>query len=115
MIADAKRRESLMSSSYPQATPSTTPTTFAEVEGFVDMLRGACEDRDMHQILEQILTQPDTQRKQLVHAIVADIRRKRAPKELVDALICLLDDAAAERAYAVIFRCESRPSAKVAQ
>ena len=41
--------------------------TFAEVDGFIDMLRGACEDIDMHQTLDKILTQPDEARPQMLY------------------------------------------------
>ncbi len=82
--------------------------TFAEVDGFVNMLRGACEDMEMHQTLEKILTQPDTERKQLLHALINDLRVKNAPRELIDAFVCLLDDEAAEKAYTVLYKCERR-------
>lgn len=82
--------------------------TFAEVDGFIDMLRGACEDAEMHQTLDKILTQPDDARRQMLHVLIEDLRQKNAPRPLIDAFVCLLDDAAAEKAYAVIYACERR-------
>jgi|GEM_PF-1542342 len=85
-----------------------TKPTFADVDGFVNMLRGACDDKEMHQTLEKILTQPDDKRKQLLHVLIDDLRAKNAPRDLIDAFICLLDNEAAEKAYTVIYQCEQR-------
>lgn len=82
--------------------------TFADVDGFINMLRGACEDKEMYQTLETILTQPDDKRKQLLHALIDNLRAKNAPRELIDAFVCLLDNEAAEKAYTVIYQCERR-------
>lgn len=98
----------------PRAAPSPLlgasgdSKTFAEVDGFIDMLRGACEDAEMHQTLDKILTQPDDARRQMLHVLIEDLRQKNAPRPLIDAFVCLLDDAAAEKAYAVIYACEQR-------
>jgi hypothetical protein len=91
-------------------TLSAGEMTFAQIDGFIDMLRSACDDADMYRTLERILTQPNMARKQMLHELLADLRRKNAPRELIDAFVCLLDDAVAEKAYAVIYRCEERPS-----
>jgi hypothetical protein len=93
-----------------RATSPAGGLTFAEIEGFIDMLRSACDDADMYRTLERILTQTNMARKQMLHEVIADLRRKNAPRELIDAFVCLLDDAVAEKAYAVIYRCEERPS-----
>ena len=85
---------------------NSIPRTFAEVEGFIDMLRAACDDRDMHATLERILSLPDQVRKQLLHTLLDDLRMKKAPQALIDAFVCMLNDDAAEKAYSVIFQCE---------
>ncbi len=79
--------------------------TFAEVEGFVNLLVGACADPAMQSTLETILTQPDVRRKQMVVEMVARLRETHAPKSLLDALVCLMDDQAAEKAYVAIQAC----------
>ena len=77
----------------------------AEVEGFVDLLRAACEDSRVNDILEHLLSRPDIERQGMVHAWVTDLIIAEAPRELVQAVACLSDDAVAEKAYEVIYRC----------
>lgn len=84
---------------------ASTPRTFAEIDGFITMLLAACEDSSMNQTLELLLSQPDERRRAIVFHLVERLRQKEAPAELVDAVACLMDDAAAERAYEVIHRC----------
>jgi hypothetical protein len=79
------------------------PMKFAEIEGFIDMLRAACEDEGMRKTLARILSLPTDQRRQLIHNILDDMRAKRAPTALLDAFVCMLDDEAARKAHAVIF------------
>ena len=81
------------------------PRTFGEVEGFIDMLLAACEDRSMNDTLEMLLSQPDAKRRAIVHRMLDRLKQRKAPPALVDAMACLLDDAAAEKAYQVIFNC----------
>ena len=81
------------------------PRTFGEVEGFIDMLLAACEDRSMNDTLEMLLSQPDAKRRAIVHRLLDRLKQRKAPPALVDAMACLLDDAAAEKAYQVIFNC----------
>lgn len=82
--------------------------TYGEVDGFITMLLAACEDRGMNDTLELLLSQPDARRRAIVRRLLEQLREKRAPKELLDALACLLDDKVAERAYEVIFQCAQR-------
>jgi hypothetical protein len=49
---------------------------------------------------------PDARRQGLVHAWVTDLMIEEAPKELVEAVACLMDDAVAEKAYEVIYKCK---------
>jgi hypothetical protein len=84
------------------------PITFGEVEGFIDMLLAACEDPNMNATLEMLLSLPDDKRKAIVHRLLDRLKEKHAPQALVDAMACLLDDGAAEKAYEVIFQCKRR-------
>jgi Trp operon repressor len=84
---------------------SSPPRTFGEVEGFIDMLLAACEDRSMNETLEMLLSQPDSRRRAIVHRLLDRMKQREAPPALIDAMACLLDDDAAEKAYQVIFRC----------
>ncbi len=86
--------------------------TFADVDGLINTLRGACEDANLHRTLDLILTQPDHARKAMLRELITEMRAKQAPNDLIDAFICLMDDAVAEKAYAVIYKCE-RPAASL--
>ncbi len=87
---------------------ASNPITFGEVEGFIDMLLAACEDESMNATLEMLLSLPDDKRKAIVHRLLDRLKEKHAPQALVDAMACLLDDGAAEKAYEVIFQCKRR-------
>jgi hypothetical protein len=82
--------------------------TFAEVDGLINLLRGACEDPALYSTLDLILTQPDHGRKAMLRELITEMRAKQAPADLIDAFICLTDDAVAEKAYTVIFKCERK-------
>jgi hypothetical protein len=86
----------------------TRRRTVAEIEGFISLLRAACDDRKMNAALEKLLSMPDEARRAFVQNWVSDLLIEEAPKEFIEAIACLLDDAVAEQAYAVIFQC-SRP------
>ena len=83
-----------------------TPKTYGEVEGLVTMLIAACEDMGMNESLEMLLSQPDNRRKAVVRELLDRFIAGGAPKSLYEAFVCLLDDAVAERAYEIIFRCK---------
>jgi hypothetical protein len=84
------------------------PRTFGEVDGFITMLLAACEDRGMNETLEMLLSQPDTVRRTVVYRLLDRLKANAAPASLIDAVACLLDDAAAEKAYEVIYQCAKR-------
>jgi hypothetical protein len=88
----------------------TEKKTFAEIEGLINMLRGACEDPTLYKTLELILTQPDHGRKAMLRELITEMRAKQAPADLIDAFICLTDDTVAEKAYTVIYQCERSPA-----
>jgi hypothetical protein len=83
-----------------------SPRSVAEVEGFVSLLAAACNDSKINETLERLLAMPDERRKGLVHAWVTDLLIEDAPKDFVQAVACLMDDAVAERAYEVIYNCK---------
>ncbi len=84
----------------------TSPRSVAEVDGFVDLLRAACDDPEINATLEKLLAMPDGKRRGLVHAWVTDLLIEKAPKDLIQAVACLSDDAVAEKAYEVIYHCK---------
>ncbi|MCW8825453.1 MAG: hypothetical protein OQK78_03415 [Gammaproteobacteria bacterium] len=61
----------------------------------------------MNETLEQILSQPDNQRKQIVFSIINELMSKNAPTELIEAISCLEDTEVAEKAYEVIYQCKN--------
>jgi hypothetical protein len=86
-------------------SPRTPPRSVAEVQGFIDLLMAACNDAKINATLERLLAMPDEKRQGLVHAWVTDLLIEEAPKDLVEAVACLMDDAVAEKAYEVIYKC----------
>ena len=84
------------------------PLTFGEVDGFINMLLAACEDRGMNDTLQMLLSQPDQRRRAIVRRLLDRLKEKNAPQSLIDAMACLLDDAASEKAYEVIFQCKKK-------
>jgi hypothetical protein len=88
------------------------PKTFGDVEGFINMLLAACEDDGMNETLQILLSQPDDRRRALVYRLLERLRERHAPQALIEAMSCLLDDAAAEKAYEAIYQCARKgPSA----
>jgi len=84
----------------------TAPRTVAEIAGFVNLLAAACDDSKINATLERLLAMPDDRRKGMVHAWVTDLLIEEAPRDLVQAVACLMDDAVAEKAYEVIYKCK---------
>ena len=82
------------------------PRSVADVEGFVSLLMAACDDPKINATLERLLSMPDAKRRGVVHAWVTDLLIEKAPRDLVQAVACLSDDAIAEKAYEVIFQCK---------
>jgi hypothetical protein len=75
---------------------------------FINMLSTACADESVHARLERLLSMPDRQRQEVVHAWVRDLLVAEAPRDFVHAIACLLDDRVAEKAYEAIFKCRRR-------
>jgi len=84
------------------------PKTYGEVEGLVTMLIVACDDMEMNETLQMLLSAPDDRRKVIVRELLERFRLSGAPKSLHDAFVCLLDDAVAEKAYEVIYQCKRK-------
>jgi hypothetical protein len=76
-----------------------------EIEGFISLLRAACEDQGVNAALQKLLSMPDQQRKAFLHGWIADLMVKQAPRDFIEAIACLMDDAVAEKAFEVIFQC----------
>ena len=84
----------------------TAPASVAEIDGFVDLLRAACNDDQISHTLRRLLEMPDGKRQGVVHAWLTDLLIEGAPKEFTQAVACLMDDAIAERAYEAIYQCK---------
>ena len=82
------------------------PRSVAEIDGFITMLRVACEDREVNGRLAKLLSLPDQKRQAVLHAWISDLLIARAPRDFTAAIACLLDDKVAEKAYEVIFNCK---------
>lgn len=86
----------------------TRPRSVGEIEGFVNLLRVACDDPGIYATLEKVLVLPDRQRQGVLFSLIGDIQQQGAPAEFVEAIACLTDDAVAEKAYETIFRCQRK-------
>ena len=86
--------------------PGTARRSVAEVEGFVSLLMAACNDSKVNATLERLLSMPDDKRRNLVHVWVSDLLIEGAPRDVIQAVGCLMDDAIAQRAYEVIYKCK---------
>jgi len=87
---------------------ATRRRTVGEIEGFISLLRAACDDAGVNAALQKLLSLPDEERRAFVRGWLSELLVKEAPKDFTEAITCLLDDAVAEKAYAVIYQC-SRP------
>lgn len=79
--------------------------TVGEITGFITLLRAACDNAKMSASLERLLAMPDEKRRALVHSWVTELLTQDVPRDFVEAIACLHDDAVAEKAHAVIFHC----------
>jgi hypothetical protein len=81
------------------------PRSYADVESFITLLQVACEDAAINSTLQQLLSQPDHTRRAVVLKLAERLRENSAAPEFIDAIVCLLDDEVAEKAYEVIYQC----------
>ena len=47
--------------------------TVGEIEGFINLLRAACDDDKVSATLQELLSRPDEERRALVHSWVSDL------------------------------------------
>ena len=73
-----------------------------EVDAFIDLLRLACENHHVHVTLVRLLSQDAPRRQALVHNWVGDLLISDAPRPFTQAIACLMDDAIADHARALI-------------
>ena len=85
---------------------STIPRTYADVDGFINLMLVACEDATINSTLQDLLSLPNDARIAAVYTLVAHLRASAALPGLIDAITCLLDDDLAEKAFQAIYRCE---------
>lgn len=74
------------------------------LEGFIDMLRAACDDEDMKNTLVTILSMPNEERKSVVVRLVDNLNNKGAPTQLIEFFSSLTDDTIAEKAHEALFQ-----------
>lgn len=89
--------------------PQTPPKSVADIETFITMLRVACEDRNVSERLERLLSLPDAKRQTVVHSWVSDLLIAEAPRDFIAAVACLSDDSIAEKTYETIYRRKREP------
>jgi hypothetical protein len=81
------------------------PRSVGDIESFVTMMRVACENPQINSQVQRLLAMPDDKRRALVKTWVSDMLVAGAPRDFIDAIGCLHDDAVAEKTYEVIFHC----------
>ena len=69
---------------------ATTPRTYADVEGFINLMLVACEDATINRTLQDLLSLPNDARIAAVYTLVAHLRASAALPGLIDAITCLL-------------------------
>lgn len=84
---------------------SPHPASVGQIEGFITLLRAACDDPGVRERLGRLLALPDDRRRALVNAWVSDLLIGQAPRDFTMAIACLLDDAVAAKAREVIQAC----------
>ena len=91
--------------STPGAGSPDRPSRVGEVEGFVQMMLAACRDPTMKAKLLRIVDLPPGSREIGVRRLLSELRERRAPAHLTDAMICLLDEEIAHKVKEALRRC----------
>ncbi len=78
------------------------PASVGDIESFIDTLRAACDSQLINQSLTEILALSDPDRRELVRNLVSSLQDRNAPRELTQALACLVSDKVAHQALRVI-------------
>lgn len=86
----------------PMPARTSPQPSVGEVDSFIDLLRLACDDGQIHATLLRLLAQDPPRRQALVHNWVGDLLVNEVPRKFTQAIACLMDDAIAEQARAVI-------------
>ena len=81
------------------------PSRLGDVEGFVQMMLGACRDPAMKAQLEAIVNLSPGNREVGLRRLLDDLRERRAPAHLLDAMTCLLDDEISQKVKEALHRC----------
>lgn len=71
-------------------------------EDFVALIQAAREDEELRDQLLAILSQSPFHRTSIINSFVENMRLNNAPKELISAIACLLDDSVAEKALEIL-------------
>jgi len=79
-----------------------TERTVGEIDSFIDMIRAACEDEEIRQTLENILSMPDPDRREMIRNLVTELTNNKSPASLVEAIACLVSDDVALKAHEVL-------------
>ena len=95
MLFDRSRNKEMQL--YHQKNPSV-----GENETFVTLIRVAQEDAEIKKQLRTILSQDRFNRASILNAYIEDLRLKKAPKEFISAIACLLDDSIAAKALEIL-------------
>ena len=81
------------------------PMRFRDVEGLIPLLLAACGDPAMKAQLETIIDLPADKREVGLRRLIDHLRERRAPAQLTDAIICLLDDGLVRKVKEALRRC----------
>ena len=76
--------------------------SLADNEDFINLMQVAQQDEQLGRTLRNLLSQTAMQRKSLLNTWIHEMRLKKAPSSLIEAVACLLDDEIAEKALAVL-------------
>lgn len=83
-------------------TTNSTNDLIGDNEDFVTLIQVARENEDIRNQLLVILSQDAFNRVSIINSFIEDMRLKSAPKELISAIACLLDESAAEKAFEIL-------------
>jgi len=64
----------------------------ADIDGFIDMIHAACDDRQMKQTLQSLLSLPNPDRREMIRGLVNKLESEQAPAHLIEAVACLVSD-----------------------
>lgn len=73
------------------------PGSVGDNASFVTMILAARENAAMNETLKAILALPLSQRKSLINTLTADMKKKAAPADFIEAITYLQDDEVAQK------------------